>query len=337
MLALKLNSAQLRSRVPYRIHKSPTYAVSLARSLARLRLNQCRQTGNTVLRASSRPQHHSVQAMTARTFVSADGSSKTAQPSSDQVGQRSQFSSAPKSLSPRSEQLRTQEVIPAPWSLHGDAFLLPTLTGLKAIQQYDTNPLPDAKHWGLAGAIILVRYHDTSVGPYNELIFTPGLHRLGRHVGFHISQIYVDSQRSLEGGRANWAVPKKLAVFDWQEQDSHIQLQVKLPNASQPFFTASFKQSKVQIPASSALVPPPLKTILQACDPKLMYSKCLSTRVQAAGQLHVLSKIKVQTQNNEVPKDSDLGIWQKGISLIDFQGTFAKPQPVVVNDMRHKR
>lgn len=228
-----------------------------------------------------------------------------------------------------------QAVTPAPWSLHGDAFLLPTFK-VGVIEQYDTNPLLGAKLWSLAGAVTLVRYYDTSVGPYSELIFSSGLYKLGRHIGFHISQIYVDSEVSLEGGRTNWAVPKKLAKFDWQTQDSHIQVNVSLPDAAQPFFTASLKQSQFGIPASSVVVPPPLKTILQACDSNHLQSTYLSTRVDAAGKLHLVSSVSVKTDGREVPSHTDLGVWRAGVSLSDFRGIFAKPQSVSVGTAHHK-
>lgn len=233
------------------------------------------------------------------------------------------------------EHLMLQAVTPAPWSLHGDAFLLPTLK-VSTIKQYDVNPLYGAKHWGLLGAVILVKYPETSVGPYSELILTSGLHRLGSHVGFHISQIYVDSQASVDGGRANWAVPKKLANFDWQTQGGQQHVKVSLPSANQPFFTASFKQSQFSIPASSAVVPPPLKTILQACDPDVANSNFLSTRVNAAGRLHLLNAIQIQTDRNEVPSHTDLGLWQSGISLTDFDGTFALPQALSMDAVQHR-
>lgn len=228
-----------------------------------------------------------------------------------------------------------QAVTPAPWSLRGDAFLLPTLK-VSTIKQYDVNPLHGAKHWGLFGAVILVKYPETSVGPYSELIFTSGLHGLGSHIGFHISQIYVDSQASVDGGQANWAVPKKLATFEWQTQGSQQQVKVSLPNANQPFLTASFKQSQFSIPASSAVVPPPLKTILQACDPHASNEQYLSTRVSAAGRLHLLSTIQIQTDRNEVPSHTDLGLWQLGFALTDFGGTFAVPQALSIDAVQHK-
>lgn len=220
----------------------------------------------------------------------------------------------------------SQETVPAPWSLQGDAFLLPTFR-TKKIKQYDANPLHGAKHWGLAGGILLARYHDTAVGPYNELIFTSGLHRLGSHVGFHISQIYVDSASSLLGGRLNWGVPKELADFDWQIKDQVIQVKVTLRGKSQPFLTATFDQSKLHVPASSVVVPPPLKSILQTCKPQgdAAASKYLSTGVNASGSLHALSAIKVQTDSHVVPDSKDLNIWRTGVSLAGFHGCFGKP------------
>lgn len=213
---------------------------------------------------------------------------------------------------------------------------MPTIK-TQAIKQYDVNPLPRAQHWGVAGGIILARYHNTSVGPYSELIFSPGLYRLGSHVGFHISQIYVDSQPSLIGGQLNWAVPKKLAKFDWQVHGNMLEVRVSLLDAQQPFLTASFMQSKFHVPASSILVPPPLKTILQLCDSAIASAKYLSTKVSAAGQLHALSKVKVQTDNTVVPDAKDLGIWQRGICLAAFHGSFGKPNAVFVSSGSYQK
>ena len=221
----------------------------------------------------------------------------------------------------------SQETAPAPWVLQGDAYLLPSLQ-TRSIKLYDVNPLPAGEHWGVAGGIILARYHDTSVGPYSELIFSSGLYRLGRHVGFHIDQIYVDSQPSLLGGRLNWAVPKELADFDWQTQGKSTIVKVSLPGKTQPFLTASFDQSKLHVPASSAVVPSPLKSILQACNQQKLGSaavKYLSTEVAAAGSLHALRAIKVQTDSSVVPDSKELGIWDTGISLAGFHGSFGKP------------
>ena len=313
-----------------------SHASSVARLPPRLKSGTC--SAQSLSRLTDGP--HIVRERRARSGMrrtTAGLRTEAKQSSSDQVFRQSRLHRLHicKHHTLYTEHLMLQAVTPAPWSLRGDAFLLPTLK-VSTIKQYDVNPLHGAKHWGLFGAVILVKYPETSVGPYSELIFTSGLHRLGSHIGFHISQIFVDSQASVDGGQANWAVPKKLATFDWQTQGSQQQVKVSLPNANQPFFTASFKQSQFNIPASSAVVPPPLKTILQACDPHASNEQYLSTRVSAAGRLHLLNTIQIQTDRNEVPSHTDLGLWQLGFALTDFGGTFAVPQALSIDAVQHK-
>lgn len=60
---------------------------------------------------------------------------------------------------------------------------------------------------------MLVRYLDTPVGPYNEILASPMLVRGGLLRG-HVPFIAVDSVTSVHGGRAHWALPKVLARFE---------------------------------------------------------------------------------------------------------------------------
>jgi hypothetical protein len=57
----------------------------------------------------------------------------------------------------------------------------------------------------------LVMYREGPVGPYDEIFGSPLLLRplLG-----HVPFIAVDSERSIAGGRGNWALPKILASFE---------------------------------------------------------------------------------------------------------------------------
>lgn len=57
-----------------------------------------------------------------------------------------------------------------------------------------------------------VRYHDTPVGAYDELLASPTLVRGGLW-RLHVPLIAVDSLASLHAGRAHWALPKTLAAF----------------------------------------------------------------------------------------------------------------------------
>ena len=55
-----------------------------------------------------------------------------------------------------------------------------------------------------------VAYHDGPVGPYDEVFAAPYVLRGGAS---HVVFLAVDSERSVAGGRGNWALPKELASF----------------------------------------------------------------------------------------------------------------------------
>ena len=62
---------------------------------------------------------------------------------------------------------------------------------------------------------MLVRYEDTPVGPYSELLVSPVMLRGPRAIS--VPFIAVDSEASVAAGRAHWALPKSLATFDWHD------------------------------------------------------------------------------------------------------------------------
>jgi hypothetical protein len=92
--------------------------------------------------------------------------------------------------------------------------------------------------WPLAAGGML-RYHDSPVGPYAEVWATPAI-RLGRRgPELTIPFMAVDSVASLEGGRANWGLPKTLATFtpaslaaegdDWSVRVAVLSVGVRVP------------------------------------------------------------------------------------------------------------
>jgi hypothetical protein len=58
----------------------------------------------------------------------------------------------------------------------------------------------------------LIAYRDGPVGPYNEVFGAPVMLR-GAPLLSHVAFMAVDSQRSVAGGRRNWALPKVSATF----------------------------------------------------------------------------------------------------------------------------
>jgi hypothetical protein len=61
-----------------------------------------------------------------------------------------------------------------------------------------------------------VRYLDTPVGPYREVLASPVVLLTPAPAGT-IPFIAVDSPASVVGGRENWALPKTLAEFAWAD------------------------------------------------------------------------------------------------------------------------
>jgi hypothetical protein len=91
---------------------------------------------------------------------------------------------------------------PAPWNMHGQLWL--SLFRVRAGDHPDREP-------GVYGAA-LVSYERPSPLTYSELLVArPVKKDGGRRV--NITDIWVDSPDSLEGGRALWAIPKDLCEF----------------------------------------------------------------------------------------------------------------------------
>jgi len=61
----------------------------------------------------------------------------------------------------------------------------------------------------------LIRYRETPVGPYHEVLASPVVLAGPRGPEAAVPFIAVDSLPSVRGGRENWALPKTLARFDW--------------------------------------------------------------------------------------------------------------------------
>jgi hypothetical protein len=78
-----------------------------------------------------------------------------------------------------------------PWALRGDATLVPFRRGILAF----------------------IRYSESNVGPYDELLWLQPFQRQPGGRGHQIPLIFVSSEASAQSGRVNWGLPKELAVF----------------------------------------------------------------------------------------------------------------------------
>ncbi|KAJ0167225.1 hypothetical protein CTA2_3733 [Colletotrichum tanaceti] len=128
------------------------------------------------------------------------------------------------------------ELAPAPWTLKGTVY---SLTFAPLSNELPVKAFPplerqypsavEGKYVGLVGMIQIIRYTESPVGPYDELLIVPGYFNYNRTDGsegfvqekknVRVSRIYVSQKYTCWNGRTNWNIPKHLARFDWTESD----------------------------------------------------------------------------------------------------------------------
>jgi hypothetical protein len=102
------------------------------------------------------------------------------------------------------------DVPPAPWTCDAQGVVWCARGSAAA-----TAALPPALRGSASGLAVvggIVRYSSTPVGPYDEVFGLVGSHS-GVQPWGSVAFMSVDSEASLVGGRANWAMPKTLAEF----------------------------------------------------------------------------------------------------------------------------
>ena len=110
---------------------------------------------------------------------------------------------------------------------------------------------------GGLGALMLVDYQWGNADPYRELLFMPGKFRWGKLVRHGITEILVSTRQSVDSGRANWAIPKRLARFEWSKTGPRRE-RICVFEGSDPVFSADVGYWPVPLPMHTALLPMPL-------------------------------------------------------------------------------
>lgn len=173
-------------------------------------------------------------------------------------------------------------VIPAPWQLTGEGFILVYQFSRTFIRRSDFIAASLADHFvGGPSVVILVNYHTSNAGPYQELLFIPGLFSYRRRWVSSITRIYVSTQVSVVNGRRNWGIPKQLGDFDWR-QGEHGQEQVTVSHNGHPFAHFTLQAVGPSVPVSSRLIPADWRTLWQPGD-----SGPMLTRPQGAGRVRL--------------------------------------------------
>jgi hypothetical protein len=198
--------------------------------------------------------------------------------------------------------------VPSPWTLKGDAYwffpsptLLPWSPPELPEGAYQATAATSAeRHGRFVGGLAniqLVRYTESPVGPYDELLYVPGSFEMPAGLGdgdgddgggrrsnkaaLRITRIYVSTLASTVNGRRNWNIPKRLARFAFDPVDpaklsgpTRVSVFACLSNAAsgspafapEPFFSViltpsilpSFPLKSQYLPLDLRLVMPPL-------------------------------------------------------------------------------
>jgi len=136
---------------------------------------------------------------------------------------------------------------PAPWQLTGSGVILLYRFPKRWVLEHGMLPAAlRASFVGGVGAVMLVDYTGSDVGPYQEALFIPGQLWLGGGLVSSITRIFVSTVASVDGGRENWGIPKDLAEFQcqgdsfrvWREGAPLLQAEVSGYGPKLPFATA---------------------------------------------------------------------------------------------------
>ncbi|MGM0563749.1 MAG: acetoacetate decarboxylase family protein [Pseudomonadota bacterium] len=176
---------------------------------------------------------------------------------------------------------------PPPWQLHGNGYIQLFKADPQWLMDHGFIPESMKEHYiPGTGVVMWVDYADSAVGPYRELLFIPGRFRFD-HNGFRgsrymITKIYVSSQASVDGGRANWGIPKELADFSITDEDTRRQ-RIQVSQDDQLIAESLFERGRICAPVTTALVPAALGSVAQwRNDDLVLTAPAASGRMQRA-------------------------------------------------------
>jgi len=208
---------------------------------------------------------------------------------------------------------------PPPWHLTGDGFVWLFRFARDFVEH--NGGLTDWQRASLKdtlGAMMLVDYRETNVGPYRELLFIPGRFELGGRRRFSISKIYVSTEASVRGGIENWGIPKELATFARDRLDDGSEV-FSVMRDDRTIFSSRLAPFGPRFPISSSLVP--LTVAQERCGDLLI------TRSNARGSARLCRVRDLHVDAAYFPDVTHVGPVVV-LAVSDFRMTFPAPQVV---------
>ncbi len=145
---------------------------------------------------------------------------------------------------------------PAPWYTKGSAFIVP-------IFKADVLYAKDFEFAGGLGALYIVNYAETPVGPYQEIVYVPGNVWYQNKKYKSVHKIYVTSRATQEAGIKNWALPKEMAQIQWLENKTKTTIEMQVNEKKVAHIEAKIHLPSLTLPFNTRFVPFLLTDLLQ--------------------------------------------------------------------------
>lgn len=182
-------------------------------------------------------------------------------------------------------------ITPPPWKLRGEGYVLVYRFSKKYLQYRNILTEEELEHFcGGFGAVMLIDYKSTPIGPYEEILFIPGRFKEKSETGYRITRISVSTLISVINGRENWGIPKTHAQFRFINERKGRET-VSVTSRGMSYFRAAFKPFGPFIPVSGVFLFP---TLLQDYLGRIFLTKLKArgeVRFAKMSHLHIEPKL----------------------------------------------
>jgi hypothetical protein len=205
--------------------------------------------------------------------------------------------------------------VPPPWRLRGSGFvfLFTFKPGFLRNGGFLPPELVGPHFEGMLGALMLVDYRQSPVGPYRELLFAAGRNLRWRHHLFSISRIYVSTAASAVNGWENWAIPKQTAEFEILKRPAGAERVIVQNDRVADVELTVAPARGLALPAVSLLAPTSWRTITQFRD-----GTVVETRIGGRGVLRPAKLLDFRAMPKAFP-DVNQGTLVAGFRVEDFR------------------
>jgi hypothetical protein len=208
---------------------------------------------------------------------------------------------------------------PPPWNLTGEGIIIPFYANKKYFLDSNYLSEEDKKIYnGGLGAIMLVNYETSNVGPYFELLLIPGDFEFQKKTYKRITKIFVSNEVSVKEGIKNWAIPKEFANFTWEKNSNETKIEIK---TNEIFFKLSYESLFFSFPVTTSIYPVEL---LQPNENQFLITKFTG---KGSGKFAKINSIYTNEKN--FPNIKNGSKIHFGLSVSQFQIQFPVPKIIL--------